>query len=176
MGLLYREYRDELYGFLRARLPEDDAADAFQETFLRALRTYPGLRHGHELRGWLYTIARSVLADRGRRAASRPQQAGARDVQISEAAAHTDGGRAETDPAALVTDVAGLAALTGELPSKERAAVILRYGFDLGYDEIGSALEASADAARQATSSGVRRLRHKLTTAGQENAERKDEQ
>lgn len=49
--------------------------------------------------------------------------------------------------------------LTAGLPSKERAAVYLRYGYDLSYDQIGAALGQSADAARQATSSGVRRLR-----------------
>jgi DNA-directed RNA polymerase specialized sigma24 family protein len=47
------------------------------------------------------------------------------------------------------------------LPPKERAAVVLRYGFDLPYDEIAAALGSSEDAARQATSSGVRRLRER---------------
>ena len=47
-------------------------------------------------------------------------------------------------------------AFTDELPPKERAAVVLRYGFDLPYDEIAAALGSSEDAARQAASSGVR--------------------
>jgi len=51
--------------------------------------------------------------------------------------------------------------LTDDLPPKERAAVVLRYGFDLPYDEIATALGSSEDAARQATSSGVRRLRER---------------
>ena len=34
-----------------------------------------------------------------------------------------------------------------------------RYGYDLGYDEIGAALGSSEAAARQAASAGVRRLR-----------------
>ena len=45
------------------------------------------------------------------------------------------------------------------LPPKERAAVVLRYGYDLGYDEIGAALGSTEEAARQAASAGVRRLR-----------------
>ncbi|HXR12083.1 MAG TPA: sigma factor-like helix-turn-helix DNA-binding protein, partial [Gaiellaceae bacterium] len=52
-----------------------------------------------------------------------------------------------------------LADLTGELPPKERAAVVLRYGYDLTYDEIGTALGSTESAARQAASAGVRRLR-----------------
>ena len=52
--------------------------------------------------------------------------------------------------------------LTGELPPKERAAVVLRYGYDLPYAEIGDALGSSEEAARAAASSGVRRLRRNV--------------
>jgi DNA-directed RNA polymerase specialized sigma24 family protein len=51
--------------------------------------------------------------------------------------------------------------LTAGLPEKERAAVFLRYGYDLSYEDIGAALGSSPEAARQAASSGVRRLRRK---------------
>ena len=51
--------------------------------------------------------------------------------------------------------------LAEELPPAERAAVVLRYGYDLPYSGIGAALGSSADAARQAASSGIRRLRRK---------------
>jgi DNA-directed RNA polymerase specialized sigma24 family protein len=51
--------------------------------------------------------------------------------------------------------------MTAQLPQKERAAVFLRYGYDLSYEDIGAALGSSSEAARQATSSGVRRLRRK---------------
>ena len=54
-----------------------------------------------------------------------------------------------------------LAFLTDTLPPKERAAVVLRYGYDLDYEQIASALDSSPDAARQAASSGVRRLRRR---------------
>jgi RNA polymerase sigma factor (sigma-70 family) len=52
--------------------------------------------------------------------------------------------------------------LAAELPEKERAAVVLRYGYDLPYEQIADALDSSEEAARQAASSGVRRLRRKL--------------
>ena len=52
-----------------------------------------------------------------------------------------------------------LGELTDGLPPKERAAVVLRYGYDLTYDQIAAALDSSPDAARQAASTGVRRLR-----------------
>jgi DNA-directed RNA polymerase specialized sigma24 family protein len=40
--------------------------------------------------------------------------------------------------------------------------VVLRYGYDLDYEQIAAALDSSPDAARQATSSGVRRLRRRI--------------
>ena len=46
-----------------------------------------------------------------------------------------------------------------ELPPTERAAVVLRYGYDLSYADIAAVLGSTEEAARQASSSGVRRLR-----------------
>ena len=42
--------------------------------------------------------------------------------------------------------------------------MVLRYGYDLSYHDIGAALGSSAEAARAAASSGVRRLRRKETS------------
>jgi len=140
--LLYREHRDEVFGFLVRRLGRERAEDAFQETFLRALRGYPRLRHGRHLRAWLYTIAARVCADEGRRRAP--------------AGAQRETGTADSRPA-----YAELEHLAGELPPAEQAAVVLRYGYDLSYADIGAALGSGEDAARQAASSGVRRLRRK---------------
>ena len=39
---------------------------------------------------------------------------------------------------------------------------MLRYGYDLSYAAIGAALGSSEDAARQAASAGVRRLRRRM--------------
>src|SRR5579884_1282937 len=66
---------------------------------------------------------------------------------------------AVVDAARRERPTAELAALTDDLPPKERAAVVLRYGYDLDYDAIGAALGSNGQAARQAASAGVRRLR-----------------
>jgi RNA polymerase sigma factor (sigma-70 family) len=138
----YEEHRNEVYGFLVRRLGRDGADDAFQETFLRALRAYPSLRHGKHLRAWAFTIAGRIVIDEHRKA--RPQD------PVPELA--TEDGR----PA-----FAELEHLADDLPPTERAAVVLRYGYDLDYDDIGAALGSNATAARQAASSGIRRLRRK---------------
>jgi RNA polymerase sigma factor (sigma-70 family) len=140
--LLYREHRDEVFGFLVRRVGRDRAEDAFQETFLRALRGYPRLRHGRHLRAWLYTIAARVAVDESRR--RRPMS--------------TEHETAASDSRPAYAELEHLA---DELPPTERAAVVLRYGYDLSYADIAAALGSGEDAARQAASSGVRRLRRK---------------
>jgi RNA polymerase sigma factor (sigma-70 family) len=138
----YAENRDVVLGVLRKRLGAQRAEDAFQETFLRALAAYGRLRDAGNLRGWVLTIAERVAIDVHRR--TRPTD------ELPELA-HVDGRPAYED----------LGDLTDGLPPKERAAVVLRYGYDLTYDQIAAALGSNAVAARQATSSGVRRLRTK---------------
>jgi RNA polymerase sigma factor (sigma-70 family) len=137
----YLEHRDEVLGYLR-RLLGQRAEDAWQETFLRALRAYDRLRHGRHLRAWIFTIATNVAMDELRAKASNSLAA------------------AEEPAVELRRDAfRELEHLTGGLPPTERAAVVLRYGYDLPYDAIGSALGSNEQAARAAASSGVRRLR-----------------
>jgi RNA polymerase sigma factor (sigma-70 family) len=138
----YAEHRGEVFRLLRRRLDATDADDAFQETFLRALRAYDRLEHGEHLRAWVLTIASRVAIDAARRA--RPTEELPEQASDDRLPAYAD-----------------LGELTHGLPPKERAAVVLRYGYDLTYDQIAAALESSPAAARQAASSGVRRLRER---------------
>jgi RNA polymerase sigma factor (sigma-70 family) len=137
----YLAHRDEVLRYLR-RLLGARAEDAWQESFLRALRAYGRLEHGRHLRAWVFTIATNVALD---------------ELRVDR----------RTVPAADVEPVAELKRdafrelehLTGNLPPTERAAVVLRYGYDLPYAQIADALGSSEEAARAAASSGVRRLR-----------------
>jgi RNA polymerase sigma factor (sigma-70 family) len=138
----YEEHRSEVLRLLRRQLGSERAEDAYQETFLRALQAYKRLEHGEHLRAWILTIARNVAIDMLRR--TRPH------ADLVEPSA--DDGRPAYEE---------LAPLTDGLPPKERAAVVLRYGYDLSYEQIASALGSSEDAARQAASTGVRRLRRR---------------
>jgi RNA polymerase sigma factor (sigma-70 family) len=140
----YEEHRVEVLRLLRRRLGTERAEDAYQETFLRALQAYRRLEHGEHLRSWILTIAKNVAVDTLRRTrlqSELPEQP-------------VDDGRPAYEE---------LAPLTDGLPQKERAAVVLRYGYDLSYDQIAVALGSSEDAARQAASTGVRKLRRRIT-------------
>jgi RNA polymerase sigma factor (sigma-70 family) len=137
----YLAHRDEVLGYLR-RLLGQRAEDAWQETFLRALRAYDRLQHGRHLRAWVFTIATNVAMD---------------DLRKKKPVELVDG----NEPAVELHRDAfrELEHLTNDLPPTERAAVVLRYGYDLPYEQIADALGSSEDAARAAASSGVRRLR-----------------
>ena len=141
----YVEHRGVVLGFLRRRLGAQAAEDAFQETFLRALRAYDRLEHGDHLRAWVLTIAARLVIDNGRRA--KPVADELPELPV-------EGGR----PA-----YAQIEHLADRLPPTERAAVVLRYAYDLPYDDIAAALGSTPEAARQAASSGVRRLRKERT-------------
>ena len=138
----YAQHRDEVFRLLARRLGRQRAEDAFQETFLRALRAYPALRHGDYLRAWVLTIARNVAVDAFRR--EQPAVELKEPVELPRRPAYAE-----------------LEHLTGELPPTERAAIVLRYAYDLPYAAIAAALGSTEEAARQAASAGVRRLRRK---------------
>src|SRR5438034_1815436 len=104
----YVAHRDEVLAYLR-RLLGPRAEDAFQETFLRALRAYDRLEHGRHLRAWIFTIAARVAIDSFRKRPSDTLSLGA------------EGTTEDSRPA-----YAELEHLAEELPPKERAAVVLR--------------------------------------------------
>ena len=141
----YLEHRDEILRYLR-RLLGTKAEDAWQETFLHALRAYDRLEHGRHLRAWVFTIATRVAMDELRR--RNPA-----DHPLVQADVLAD--RNELDRPAYRQ----IEHLADQLPPTERAAVVLRYGYDLPYAQIADALGSSEEAARAAASSGVRRLR-----------------
>lgn len=124
-----------------------DADDAWQETFLSALRAYPRLRADSDVRAWLLTIAHRKAIDRFRSRSRQPVLPG--DVD------------AVTDPQGADGDDE-LWARVRALPTKQRLAVGYRFGADLSYADLAALLECSEPAARRSVHEGVRALRHQL--------------
>ena len=144
------EQREDVFRFLAALVGRDEADDCFQETLMSALRAYPDLEPGANVRAWLFTIARHKAIDahraRGRRAIpveDVPERAAA------ESAAAVNGIGLDTE----------LWALVRELPPKQRGAIALRFVADLSHAEVGLALECSEEAARRSLHEGLSRLR-----------------
>ena len=136
--------REEVWRFLASSVGPVDADDCFQETFIAALRAYPKLRDGSNLRAWVLTIAARKAID-AHRARTR------RAVPVPEPAV-IDGRR--SDPAAEPDDA--LWSAVQELPDAQRVAVVLRYVGDLAHRDIAEAIGCSEDAARRSLHEGLR--------------------
>jgi RNA polymerase sigma factor (sigma-70 family) len=142
-------HRDDVLRFLVAAVGRHDADDAFQETFIAALRAYPRLRPDSNLRGWVLTIAHRKALDVHRARARRP-------VPVAELA----------ERPAAARPAAGASGEEWErvraLPPRQRAVLTLRYAGDLTHAEIAAALGCSEEAARRAASDGLKTLREEL--------------
>lgn len=135
-------------GFLR-RNAGADAEDCFQETMLAALRAYPALEHGTNLRGWLMTIARRKAVDSRRAAARRPLPV--EEIDVVAAAPETS-----------AADGGDLWESVRRLPPKQRRAVGMRFVQDRSYEDIAGAMAISHDAARRNVHEGVKKLRRAM--------------
>lgn len=137
---IFERYHQDLYRFCLMLVgSRQDAEDALQSTMVKLLRALPGERRKIRLRPWIYRIARNESIDTMRRrretAAVEPD-----DVAGGPELAETVEARARLGR--LIEDL-------GELPERQRAALVMRELGDLEFGEIGSALETSAGTARQ---------------------------
>src|SRR4051794_4433304 len=148
------EHRDALARFLVASVGRQDADDCLQETLLSALRAYPRLRPGSNVRAWLLTIARNKAMDSHRARRRQPVPVGER-LEVPAVGSSGDDGF-EGDDEELWTAVR-------ELPPKQRAAVVLRFVNDLSHREIATVLDCSEPAARRSLHEGLSKLREEWT-------------
>src|SRR5919206_4637345 len=109
------EHRDSLARFLAATVGRQEADDCLQETLIAALRAYPRLRPGSNVRAWMLTIARNKALDSHRARARRA-------VPVGEPPERPDRGGNPPDAA---DDE--LWAAVRDLPPKQRLAVVLRF-------------------------------------------------
>jgi RNA polymerase sigma-70 factor, ECF subfamily len=71
---LFRDYASMLFRFfVRQGKRPHDAQDLVQQTFLHVHRSRMDYHSGEPLRPWLFTIARNVCRDHGRRQLRRPE-------------------------------------------------------------------------------------------------------
>jgi RNA polymerase sigma factor (sigma-70 family) len=124
-----------------------EAEDCFQETFIAALRAYPRLRPDSNLRAWVLTIAHRKALDAHRARVRRAIPVG----DAVEAGGHT----AQSPP---VRDES-LWEAVGQLPARQRSAVVLRYVADLPHRDIAVAIGCSEEAARRSLHEGLTKLR-----------------
>ena len=121
----YEQHKDELIAVLtRYSRDGEAAADAVQESFLKALKNYILLSDMQDktLWSWLYTTAKNVLIDEKRKA-SRAEQCDVID---------------EVDPAGDLEDMILVGEMLHKLPPNLSQVVSLRYFGGLNATEIGA--------------------------------------
>jgi RNA polymerase sigma factor (sigma-70 family) len=146
--VLHDEHRTDIYRFCVATVGPSDADDCFQETWISALKAYPGLRRGDNLRAWLFRIAQNKSIDlhraRGRRA-----------VPVASVPERPTSSPADADPE--------LWERVRDLPAKQRTAVFCRSVLGMPYAELAVLLESSEEAARRNVHEGLKRLKEELS-------------
>jgi RNA polymerase sigma factor (sigma-70 family) len=130
---------------VRAVLGHADADDAWSDTFLAAMKAYPGLPADANLEAWLVTIAHRKAIDvhraTSRRAIPIP------DIPDTPSRDHADDCHHDLTEAVAA------------LPARQRQAVAYHYLAGLPYAEIATLLDTSAAAARRAAADGIAALR-----------------
>lgn len=133
----------------RAVLAPADADDAWQETFLAALRAYPDLDDDANHEAWLVTIAHRKAIDAVRASARRAVPV-ATVPECSEAAPPADHGD-------------DLRAAIDGLTDRQRAVVLLHHVAGLPHAEVAAITGSSPAAVRRAGSDAMAALRRALT-------------
>jgi RNA polymerase sigma factor (sigma-70 family) len=129
----------------RAVLGPADADDAWSETFLAAIKAYPGLPEDANVEAWLVTIAHRKAIDVTRAAARHA-------VPVADVPEGPSGQRADG------RDL-DLSAALAALPRKQREAVAYHYLAGLPYQAVAAVIGGTAVAARRSAADGIATLR-----------------
>jgi len=122
-----------------------DADDAWQETFLAALRAYPELDPAANLEAWLVRIAHRKSIDQRRAATRRTRLAAALTPPPEPAESHLD-----------------WADVVSSLPPRQRQAVVYHHVAGLPYQEVADLIGGTPAAVRRAAADGIAALRTRL--------------
>lgn len=139
---IYERYHQPIYAYARSIVRHDqDAQDVVQATFANALAALADREPRAPLRPWLYRIAHneaiSLLRRRRRHSSDALEESNAPLAPSAE------------DEAAARDRWASLTADLGELPERQREALLLRELAGLSHTEIAIVLETTVGGAKQ---------------------------
>jgi RNA polymerase sigma factor (sigma-70 family) len=137
---VYERHHQALYRYCRSILRhEEDAQDALQNTFARAFAALQDERRDFELRPWLFRIAHNEAISilRRRRETSELGDLPGEDTEMEERVSEREELRV------LRHDLA-------DLPDRQRSALVLRELNGLSHAEIGTVLDLTPSAVKQA--------------------------
>lgn len=145
----------EVYSLcLRILRDPNDAAEATQDTYLKAWRGLKGFRGEAQFTTWLYRVATNEAISKHRSRKRRRDRESSSDDALAELAA-----KGSTDEAAETrTDLVALERALARLPEHYRAPVVMRDVYGMRIDEIAAQLKLS----EAATKVRIHRARKKL--------------
>lgn len=155
-NLLYARYSARVYGYLRQRLQDPQAAnDVFQLTFTKLHRSRVQYNSSFPFAPWLFTIVRNALLDWMK--SKKTNEKLREDFELSE--------RIFNQPIFENLNAADPVNLSS-LPMNQRSAIEMRYFEELPFEEIAKRLETSPANVRQLISRGIRQLKNALPGSG----------
>jgi len=135
---------------------EDLAADASQNSFLKALGAIGRFRGESAFRTWLLAIARNEALGLLRKVKKR------REETLDNVDMLADQGNDPLAEVIIRSKVARVRAVLADLPEKQRLSVSLRIFEGLSFRDIGEIIDSTEGAARVNYHHGVQRLRELL--------------
>lgn len=159
---LISRYYTAIYRLAQSILYDpDDADDAAQETFLRALRAWNSFQPGGNLKAWLSTIAIRLCRDRLRRRQARQRMEGVLQ------ALHLASPPPPSPEESLLAQEGSQAlwAAVQALDEKHRLPVILRFVQGMSAPEIALALEVPEGTVHSRLHNAVHKLHDRLDLA-----------
>jgi RNA polymerase sigma-70 factor (ECF subfamily) len=141
---MYARYADPLFAFIAGRLdgPRADAEDAWQDTWLSALRALPRYRGESRLFTWLCGIARHKVADHHRRRGQRAVAA-AVEMDAVDLSHLLDRGPLPDELLRQETVRAQVVEALALLPDDYRAALVQRYADGESVDAVAASIGRS---------------------------------
>jgi RNA polymerase sigma-70 factor (ECF subfamily) len=141
------------FGFVN---DHDGAEDIAQEAFVRAYRSLPSFREEAEFGTWLYRIVTNLALNKVKQRKARSDK----EVSMESAAAH---GAVSLDLAHEQPDLrTHLERALHELPTLQRAVVILRHIEGLSTAEVSTILHCSEGTVKTHLFRGLRKMRERL--------------
>jgi len=137
---IFDRYHQEIYRFCLSILGNaEDARDALQNTMLKALQALPDEKREIRLRPWLYRVAHNEAIDLVR----KRRETAAVDPELAAP------GNGVADTVAQRERLRQLLLDLGDLPERQRAALVMRELGGLAFEQIAEAFGTSPATARQ---------------------------
>jgi len=164
---LVEKYKQPVMNFVYKTLPDPtEAEDLAQHVFLQVFKSSHRYEPSARFKTWLFTIARNLCLNEVRRRRRHPADSldetypDAEDQPVRQAV----DGKTFSPPESLLhaeleekIDVA-----LGQLPEKQRTAILLCRGDEFSYEDIARVLECSVSATKSLIHRGRETLKQKL--------------